>query len=141
VGECAKVEIDVQISGTGSYYVDFMDHIINNAYSKITNIVVRITDGKLQWWLENTRSKGVRYSGSEACNKDSVLVNGHYDTGLASPGAGDNAAAVSAMIEMVRAMASQSPPKSAAIFLFNGAEESLLQASHAFVTTHPWAKT
>eukprot|EP01102_Stenamoeba_stenopodia_P015501 TRINITY_DN528_c0_g1_i1.p1 TRINITY_DN528_c0_g1~~TRINITY_DN528_c0_g1_i1.p1 ORF type:complete len:897 (-),score=141.06 TRINITY_DN528_c0_g1_i1:204-2894(-) len=123
VGQCAKVEIDVQVSGTGGYYVDFMDHIINNAYSKVTNIVVRITDG------------------SEECNKNAVLVNGHYDTGLASPGAGDNAAAVSAMIEMVRAMASQSPPKSAAIFLFNGAEESLLQASHAFVTTHPWAKT
>lgn len=120
---CATVEVDVQTSDRGSYFVDFMDHIITNTYSSVTNIVVRVSDG------------------SAAGKQHAVLVNGHYDTGLASPGAGDDAAAISAMLEMVRAMASEVPPPNAAIFLFNGAEESLLQASHAFTTKHPWASS
>jgi hypothetical protein len=45
---CALIEVDVQTSGRGAYFVDFMDHIITNTYSSITNIVVRVSNGTLE---------------------------------------------------------------------------------------------
>lgn len=56
-------------------------------------------------------------------------------------GASDDAVACSILIEIIRAiLANQEPLKAPLIFLFNGAEENILQGSHAFITRHKWAK-
>ena len=58
-------------------------------------------------------------------------------------GAADDGAGVAIMLEALRIM-SQTPDiilNNAIVFLFNGAEESLQDASHLFITQHPWRHT
>ena len=44
------------------------------------------------------------------------------------------------MLETLRALRQAPAPRHPIVFLFNGAEESLQQGSHAFSAHHPWAK-
>ncbi|XP_060607181.1 endoplasmic reticulum metallopeptidase 1-like [Ruditapes philippinarum] len=63
----------------------------------------------------------------------------HFDSSIDSPGAGDNAISCAIMIEIIRVLSqSATPIQHSMVFLFNGAEENLLQASHGFITKHPW---
>ena len=58
------------------------------------------------------------------------------------PGASDDAVSCGVMLEMIRVML-RSPRTSLSndvIFLFNGAEESVLLAAHGFITKHRWAR-
>jgi hypothetical protein len=71
--------------------------------------------------------------------KPALLVNTHFDSAIGAPGASDAGACVAVMLETLRAMRHHPAPRSPVIFLFNGAEESLQQGSHAFSAHHPWA--
>lgn len=57
-------------------------------------------------------------------------------------GASDDAVACAVLLEIMRAFVldNEQPLLHPVIFLFNGAEENILQASHGFITQHPWAK-
>ena len=86
-----------------------------------------------------------------------VLINGHFDTTLGSPGAADCASCVGIMLEALRALIHNQPRGGGAstsgdsgataprgltapvVFLFNGGEETFMQAAHGFVAHHPWA--
>ncbi|XP_035377305.1 endoplasmic reticulum metallopeptidase 1-like isoform X2 [Electrophorus electricus] len=90
-------------------------------YDRITNIAVRLEpkDGAQHF----------------------MLANCHFDSVANSPGASDDAVSCAVMLEVLRSLASLSSPLThGVIFLFNGAEENVLQASHGFITQHPWAK-
>ncbi|CAH0724102.1 unnamed protein product, partial [Brenthis ino] len=57
-------------------------------------------------------------------------------------GASDDAAGCAVALETLRALAAAPRPlRHDVLVLLNGAEENILQASHAFVTRHPWART
>lgn len=56
-------------------------------------------------------------------------------------GASDDGAGCAVLLEVLRALSSAPRPfPHDAVFLFNGAEENIMQASHAFVSAHRWAR-
>ncbi len=69
-----------------------------------------------------------------------VLLASHYDSVPAGPGAADDAAAVSAVIETLRALKSSLPLRNDIVALFTDGEEDGLLGAEAFVSRHPWAR-
>ena len=90
----------------------------NSGPWKISNIVSRIS---------GTDSDGV------------ILLAAHYDTVPSGPGAGDNSAAVAAMLEVCRAFLAEQPRRNDVIILFTDGEEKGLRGAKAFVAQHAWA--
>ncbi|MGH4017716.1 MAG: M28 family peptidase [Pseudonocardiaceae bacterium] len=76
----------------------------------------------------------------------SVVLAAHYDSVAGGPGASDDAAAIAAMLETVRALRSDSPDGSGrlrnnlVLLLTDGEEEGLLGAS-LFAREHPLARS
>ncbi|XP_071454875.1 endoplasmic reticulum metallopeptidase 1-like [Hetaerina americana] len=117
-----RVEVDVQ-RPSGSFPLRFLDGL-TNVYRNVQNVIVRISN--------KNGDKPSAYS---------LLVNCHFDTVADSPGASDDGASCAIMMEILRVITqSNHPLKHNLILLFNGAEENLMQASHGFITKHPWAK-
>ncbi|XP_036331812.1 endoplasmic reticulum metallopeptidase 1 isoform X2 [Rhagoletis pomonella] len=112
-----EIEGDVQLA-SGSYcHWDMV-----NMYQGIQNFLIKI--------------------GPKDTNSTSyLLVNSHFDSVPHGKGAGDDGTMVAIMLETVRVLSkSDKPLRNPVVFLFNGAEENPLQASHAFITQHKWAK-
>ncbi|KAH8389208.1 hypothetical protein KR200_000755 [Drosophila serrata] len=111
------VEVDHQV-GSGEY----IHWTMVNKYQGVQNIVVKLTP-------KNTTSE--KY----------VLVNSHFDSKPTSPSAGDDGEMVVTLLEVLRVMSTTKQTfKHPIVFLFNGAEENPLEASHLFITQHPYAK-
>lgn len=122
-GKNIRVDIDESFV-YGSFNLNVLKHNIALAYKNHTNIAIRI-------------SAAVADEDAPA-----ILVNGHFDSAIGSPGAGDCASCVASMLESVRLIIdSQWVPPSPIIFLFNGAEELFMLACHGFMTTHKWRFT
>ncbi|XP_020260937.1 endoplasmic reticulum metallopeptidase 1 isoform X1 [Asparagus officinalis] len=102
----------------------FLRHSIALGYRNHKNIAMRIS------------------SNSSKDHHPSILVNGHFDSPLGSPGAGDCGSCVATMLELARFVVDSSwvPPRPL-IFLFNGAEELFLLGSHGFAKAHKWIDT
>ncbi|XP_070231958.1 endoplasmic reticulum metallopeptidase 1 isoform X2 [Bos mutus] len=115
-----KISVDVQ-RPTGSFSIDFLGGF-TSYYDNITNVVVKLEP-----------RDGAQHA---------VLANCHFDSVANSPGASDDAVSCSVMLEVLRVLSTSSEAlHHAVIFLFNGAEENVLQASHGFITQHPWASS
>lgn len=95
---------------------------VMNVYRGAQNIVVKMS------------AKNV----PESNEKNYILLNSHWDTVPMSPGAGDDGTMVGVMLELMRIFAKQEPTNHPLIFLFNGLEESGLQASHAFIKNNQY---
>lgn len=107
---------------SGSFHIKQNSYGYSSFYHNVQNIVIRL-------------------SSRNQSNPAAVLVNCHYDTVPGSPGASDDAFHCAVMLELLRIFSLSSKPLlHDIIFLFNGAEESGLQASHGFVTKHEWAQ-
>ncbi|KAJ4959938.1 hypothetical protein NE237_019848 [Protea cynaroides] len=122
-GSSIRIEIEESMVA-GSFSMIFLGHSISLAYRNHTNIVMRI-------------------SSTDSQDTDpSLLVNGHFDSTVGSPGAGDCASCVASMLEIARLMVDSGwvPPRPI-IFLFNGAEELFLLGAHGFAKTHKWSNT
>lgn len=111
------IELDIQVV-SGSYWLDFQPHPMTNVYRNVQNVVV-----KLQGHSNHT-----------------LMLNCHFDSVAGSPGASDDGASCCVMLEILRVLSRQNfVNRHSIIFLFNGAEETPLQASHGFITQHKWA--
>jgi hypothetical protein len=69
-----------------------------------------------------------------------VLFVAHYDGVAAGPAAGDDAAGVAALIEMLRALKSGPPLQHDVIVLLTDSEEGGLTGAAAFAREHRWAR-
>nr|XP_022904542.1 endoplasmic reticulum metallopeptidase 1-like [Onthophagus taurus] len=115
-----NIEVDLQLT-QGSYYLGYKPYGSINAYANLQNVVVKL-------------------HGNGESNK-SVLINAHFDTMTTSPGGSDDGINCAIMLEILRILSLRSsPPLHNIIFLFNGGEESNIQASHGFITQHEWAE-
>lgn len=114
-----RLEVDIQ-KPRGNFNLKFVDGM-THSYQNIQNIVVKLESG----------------TGSSSA----LLVNCHFDSVPQSPGASDDAVSCAIMLEVLEVL-TQSPEtlKHNIIFLFNGAEENMLPASHGFITQHVWAQ-
>ncbi|MCY1042278.1 M28 family peptidase [Corallococcus sp. bb12-1] len=70
---------------------------------------------------------------------DAVLVSAHYDSPEESPGAGDNALAVAAAVEVLRALSAGPRPRHTVLLNLNGGEEDGRLGAAGFLR-HPWAR-
>lgn len=86
-------------------------------YTNITNVVV-----KLEW------------DSSSYKHPHAVLINSHYDSISGSAGASDDAVGAACMLETIRVLAHGPILGQPIIFLFNGAEESLMQVLNLATT-------
>ncbi|KAJ3649732.1 hypothetical protein Zmor_021456 [Zophobas morio] len=115
-----KIEIDTQVV-TGAHYLDYKPNGKIVPYSNLQNIVVKL------------------YAANDT--SDSVLINAHFDSVPTSPGGSDDGINVVVMLEILRKLSKEPQrPLNNVVFLFNGAEETCLQASHGFITQHKWAQ-
>lgn len=80
-----------------------------------------------------TRVRNVigRLEGSS--DEPAILLATHYDSVPAAPGAGDAGAGMAALLETLRVMGAERPPRRDVIFLFTDGEESGLLGARAFV--------
>lgn len=70
-------------------------------------------------------------------NTKAVLLTAHYDAAVTSPGAGDAATGVAALLETARALHAGPPLRNDVVFLFTDAEEPGLFGAKAFRDQHP----
>ncbi|CAH8595770.1 unnamed protein product [Schistosoma rodhaini] len=120
-----KTVLVVSLDEHRSSYSSFraLSHV--SSYNNVRNFALRFHD---------LRAKG----GNDS--KLAFLINCHYDTAPGSPGASDAFVNCAVMLEVCRILATGSLILfNDLIFLFNGAEESMLLSSHAFITQHKWA--
>uniref|UniRef100_A0A182IYS4 FXNA-like protease n=1 Tax=Anopheles atroparvus TaxID=41427 RepID=A0A182IYS4_ANOAO len=116
-----RIELDRQ-TVTGAFSTSLLNQSMTSVYRNVQNVVVRLAG-------EN-----------EGDGSAALLLNCHFDTVASSPGASDDAASCAVMLEVLRVL-SRRPERTRhpVVFLLNGAEETMLQAAHGFVTRHPWA--
>ncbi|KAK4760488.1 hypothetical protein SAY87_005381 [Trapa incisa] len=120
-----KIRIEIEDSSVaGSFNMMFLGHSISLGYRNHTNVVMRISSADSQ------------------DSDPSVLINGHFDSALGSPGAGDCASCVASMLELARLTVNSGwVPYRPIIFLFNGAEELFMLGAHGFMKTCKWRDT
>lgn len=109
------VRVELQ-SVSGSVHMLFLDTVIGNAYSNLSNILVTIEP------KERTTDKA-------------VLISAHYDSMVGSPGATDDASQIGVMLEAARCIVKNRAVRLATplIFAMNGGEETFSQAAHGFM--------
>ncbi|KAL0095054.1 hypothetical protein J3Q64DRAFT_1653385 [Phycomyces blakesleeanus] len=122
-----KFEMWVQ-QETGSHRFDILDKMVLKQYVNVTNIIVRLSCPEDSTIGQNDRS----------CEKNAILMNSHFDTTLGSRGASDDGSGTAVMLEIIRVLSQRdwTSYKNSIVFLFNGAEETLQDASHMFITKH-----
>ncbi|KAG6759134.1 hypothetical protein POTOM_035602 [Populus tomentosa] len=115
-----RIEVE-EATVNGTFNMIVLGHSMSFAYRNHINIVARISSADSQE------------------TDPSVLINGHFDSPLGSPGAGDCGSCVASMLELARVTAESGwiPPRPI-IFLFNGAEELFMLGAHGFMKTHKW---
>eukprot|EP00871_Galdieria_phlegrea_P002810 jgi/Galph1/352/GphlegSOOS_G5127.1 len=124
--DCCSISVDRQVV-SGMYQVKLNslgNFTFHTVYTDIENIIVKIDPNSM-----------------EARSKKTLLLNCHTDSAVGSPGASDDASGCGVMLEIINNILSddcllQRP----VLFLFNGAEEPVLDGAHGFVSHHPWAK-
>ncbi|CAG0913550.1 unnamed protein product [Notodromas monacha] len=131
-----RLEMDVQVV-SGSFSLEMLGSWFASEYKHVQNVVVRLSPATIM----SPDGDGGNDAKKHSNDKNALLLNCHLDSVPFSPGASDDAASCAVMLQVLDAVTRQAIPLLRPIvFLWNGAEENLLQASHGFITQHPWAR-
>uniref|UniRef100_A0A182MVV4 FXNA-like protease n=1 Tax=Anopheles culicifacies TaxID=139723 RepID=A0A182MVV4_9DIPT len=105
---------------SGQYGINFFGSPMTSVYRRVQNLIVKLAG---------------------ADDQHALMLNCHFDSVASSPGASDDCGSCAVMLEILRVL-SRAPERyrHSIVFLFNGAEETPLQASHGFITGHRWAQ-
>lgn len=130
-----------------NFITDELKDIKDNLLSDYFELEVEISQasGSFQYSTMLSAYKGVQNIAAKLSPKNStsetyLLVNSHFDSKPFTNSAGDAGFMIVAMLESLRVISTTKQPiRNPIVFLFNGAEEGMLQASHGFVTQHKWA--
>lgn len=118
-------QIDMFRSGPSSYSSSVGPVPVLLAYDNISSVVVRLSPDDDHAQLEKA-----------------LLINAHVDSAQAAPGVNDELSGVGIVMDIIRAIIFNQEPnhriERPIVFLFNGAEEVILQGAHSFVTQHKW---
>ncbi|KAH8371341.1 hypothetical protein KR093_007019, partial [Drosophila rubida] len=88
---------------------------------------------------QGVQNIAVKLSPKNTTSETWLLVNSHFDSKPFTPSAGDAGFMIVTMMEVLRVMSTTKPNfEHPIVFLFNGAEESFLLASHGFINYHKW---
>ena len=121
------IEVQHQIAD-GSFHLEGWGSTFH--YQQVQNVIARIRLTK----------RAPTPGGSRI---PALLLNCHFDSVPLSPGASDDAVQCAILVEVLSALSRLEGDQvfhHDVIVLFNGAEETILRASHAFITQHPWAE-
>lgn len=117
-----RLHVEVEtVSGALDYY--FVHTQFTNVYNNLTNVVVSLSPETI------------------SPDQPAFLLGAHYDSAFRSPGVSDDGVSVVVILETIRCLVNQkaSHYRNRLVAVLNGAEESYLIGSHAFVKHHPWA--
>ncbi|OQR94503.1 endoplasmic reticulum metallopeptidase [Achlya hypogyna] len=114
------MDIEVQ-KPDGAFGLNFLAQF-QNIYANVTNVVVRI------------------HAAPEP-TPPALLLSSHYDAAIGAAAASDDGVNIAIMLELLSNAVAAPPTTTALVFNFNGAEETFLQASHGFITQHPWRRS
>ncbi|EDW85577.2 uncharacterized protein Dwil_GK23156 [Drosophila willistoni] len=132
---------------TVAFLIDTVEHVRSEMRSDLYDIEVDVqqTSGSYMHWqmvnmYQSVQNVVVKLSTRSSNSSSYLLLNSHFDSKPSSSGSGDDGTMVVVMLEVLRQMAISSTVfEHPIVFLFNGAEENPLQASHGFITEHKWA--
>ncbi len=127
-------------SGTKEHQKVF-DYILN--YCKSKNLEVTVQDtmaaaiyGKTRVNASQIKNILARLKGTNP-NKKNILVLSHYDSQPNTPGAADDGAGITGMLESIRALLAGPRLEHDVLFLFTDQEEMGLLGAEAFVNSNP----
>uniref|UniRef100_A0AC34FYF9 Peptidase M28 domain-containing protein n=1 Tax=Panagrolaimus sp. ES5 TaxID=591445 RepID=A0AC34FYF9_9BILA len=119
-----KLDIEMQYPSSCFSVPKFDVDGFGMCYKNVSNLIVRLTPKeKLP---TKTKEEGA------------LLLNCHFDSWPTSPAGSDDLASCAILLELIQILGDPNaePLKHDLIFLFNGAEEAGLLASHGFITQH-----
>ncbi|KAH8297072.1 hypothetical protein KR044_004485, partial [Drosophila immigrans] len=144
--------IGIKLSGTEKNEVEAVNFLL----SELAKIKENMRNDLFDLEIDHSQSSGlfviktfhrvyqgvqniaVKLSPRNSTSETFLLINSHFDS-ESGPGAGDAGFMIVTMMEVLRVIATSNQPiQHPIVFLFNGAEEGGLQASHGFITTHRW---
>ena len=105
---------------------------MTNVYANVTNVLARLSFAK------DTKKEIFTPEDFAAAREHAILVSAHFDSALGSPAATDDLVNIAGMLELLRALSVGPRLEHAVVFNFNGAEETINQAAHGFITQHEW---
>ncbi|KAF4132237.1 Peptidase family M28 [Phytophthora infestans] len=121
--EGVSVDVDVQ-RPSGAFGLDFIAQF-QNIYANVTNILVKVSPPD---------------ASPDALN-NSLMISSHYDAAIGGAAASDDGVNIAIMMELLRLFVLSPLKHATLVFNFNGAEETIMQAAHGFITQHPWTDT
>lgn len=146
-------DIGNKLTGSKANEIDAVNFIVNeltdikeNLLSEYFELEIDVSQasGSLPYSTMLNNYKGVQNIAAKLSPRNStsetyLLVNSHFDSKPFTNSAGDAGFMIVTMLESLRVISTTKQPiENPIVFLFNGAEEGMMQASHGFVTQHKW---